>query len=164
MATIPLCNGGETLVDDADFDRASVIFWYKSQAAGCPAYVRGRVRTPGGKSRQVFLHRFLLDVPKGMFVDHINGDGLDNRRCNLRPCTRSQNQFNSKTNRGASRYRGVSFSPNASRPWMAIITVNKKAKYLGSFETQEEAAHAYDAAARQFAGEFAKLNFPCAEM
>jgi len=103
------------------------------------------------------MHRLIMGNPQGMEVDHINGNGLDNRRCNLRVVTTSQNQANQHARRGRSSFKGV--FKQRSR-WRARIHVQQKGINLGSFLTEEEAARAYDAAALHYFGEHACLNFP----
>lgn len=109
--------------------------------------------------KKQYFHRVLLNVPKGMVVDHINGNTRDNRRCNLRVCTQHQNTYNQKVRKNnTSGYKGVYFH-KTNKKWCAFISV-PKSKYLGSFETKEEAARAYDKVARELHGGFARLNFP----
>ncbi len=110
---------------------------------------------------RTYLHRLLLGDVEGRVVDHINGDGLDNRRSNLRHATNSQNITNLvRRNAGKySKYRGVSRFPR-TRCWQARIGANGKGFWLGNFASEEEAARAYDEAARKLHGEFARLNFP----
>jgi hypothetical protein len=103
-----------------------------------------------------YLHRLITNAPRGKQVDHINGDTLDNRRSNLRVCSHMENQRNQHAVRGASVYKGVS---KHRTKWQAQIRVNKKCIRLGCFATQQEAAVAYDDAARTHFGEFAKTNF-----
>lgn len=108
-----------------------------------------------------FLHRLIMSCPEGMVVDHINGDTLDNRRSNLRVCTRKQNQYNQKKHKGRrhSQYKGVTFRKNLiSKPWEAFIYKDYKSRRLGYFETEKLAAQAYNSAAIQAYGEFARLN------
>lgn len=107
------------------------------------------------------LHRMLLRPPADMVVDHINGDRLDNRRANLRVCTQTENLANGKPHRdGKSKYRGVCFRKREGT-WRAQISLGgQKSKYLGQYPTEEEAAMAYDHAARERYGDFARLNFP----
>lgn len=103
------------------------------------------------------MHRLLMDAGKGQQIDHANGDGLDNRRANLRFCTSSQNNWNSKP-KGNSPYKGI--SQRASGKWYAMICRDRKHYWLGMHDTPEEAARAYDEAAKRLHGEFARLNFP----
>jgi len=146
---IPLTQGKVALVDAADYDRVAAFKW----CAGLQRHVFYAIR-----AGSVRMHNFITgwDV-----VDHINGDGLDNRRANLRPVTVSQNNANARIRRdNASGYKGVSFHrPNGK--WKAQINDTPgHRKSLGYFATAEEAAIAYDEAARAFHGEYDSLNFP----
>jgi hypothetical protein len=100
----------------------------------------------------------IMRASAGTWVDHINGNTLDNREANLRIATPIQNAMNShKKSRGAGRYKGIEKSGNA---WVARIRVDGKPHYIGSFESQENAAKAYDSMARTHYGDYARLNFP----
>jgi hypothetical protein len=102
-----------------------------------------------------------MNTPEGMFVDHINHNGLDNRKANLRFATRAENNRNVrclKKNK-SSRYRGV-YHDKKYKKWRAHISVNNKKRHLGYFKDEKEAARAYDNAARKYYKEFAILNFP----
>jgi hypothetical protein len=113
-----------------------------------------------GKLVKVYLHRWIMRAPKGLDVDHINGDRLDNRRENLQLCTRGQNMMKSRKRRGTrSRYRGVSWNAGKQR-WQAQVNIDGRAKLIGRFESEEEAARAYDATAKALYGAFFKPNFP----
>ena len=102
------------------------------------------------------MHRQLL--PHIRRIDHVNGDGLDNRRANLRPATAGQNQANrSRNTNGTSRFKGVAWFQK-SQKWMAKITHNYKQIYLGCYHTEKEAAIAYNVAALELFGEYARLN------
>lgn len=116
--------------------------------------------TVGEKS--ILMHRLIMDPRQGFEIDHINGDGLDNRRSNLRVCTRKQNQQNMRTRRSnrVSRFKGVAYYRHGKSRWGARIGIDGKDIHLGMFSTEEGAARAYDKAARQHFGEFAQPNFP----
>jgi AP2 domain len=101
------------------------------------------------------MHSLIVDYPK---PDHIDGNGLNNQRSNLRPATASQNCINRRT-WGRSAYRGVSWFKLYSK-WNAAISYQRKSRNLGYFASEEDAARAYDAAARELHGAFARLNFP----
>lgn len=110
-----------------------------------------------GKWKTIRLHRFILDAPPELAVDHINGNPLDNRRSNIRLATEQQNKFNQKQRTEShTKYKGV-YTRGDGR-WSAAITVNQKRHQLGTFGTQYDAAIAYNNAARKLHGEFAKLN------
>jgi hypothetical protein len=110
-----------------------------------------------GEDTTVLLHRLITSAPKGLLVDHVNRDGLDNRRANLRLCNESQNKANRPAPRSnTSGYKGVSKTPSGR--WSAYITVDYRRRALGTFDTAAEAAQAYNAAAIEAWGEFAFLN------
>lgn len=110
--------------------------------------------------KKLRLHRVIMGNPEGFFVDHINRNTLDNRKSNLRLATRSQNMANRISRTGSSKYKGVHWRPNISK-WRAQIRMGEKGDkqlMLGYFDTEEEAALAYNAAALEKWGEYAFLN------
>ena len=113
------------------------------------------------------MHRLVMDAARGTVVDHIDGDGLNNQRANLRFCTRAQNFQNAgwrNTPGRTARFKGVwRVTGQCRRCWRAGITAQRQYKNIGSFWTEEAAAQAYDSEARVLHGQFARLNFPDAE-
>ncbi len=113
------------------------------------------------ETKRVYLHREIMKFPKRKFVDHRNGDGLDNRRENLRLATQAQNNYNRRktSKKTLSQFRGISFDKN-SPAWVGCIHYKGKRINLGRFKNEIDAAHAYDRAAKKYHKDFAKLNFP----
>ena len=108
----------------------------------------------------LLLHRLIMNAPSGVQVDHRNGNGLDNRRSNLRIATNQQNHHNTKAHRdGTSRFKGVHWESGREKWQAQITTPGGKHKTLGRFTVEEDAARAYDRAAREAFGEFARCNF-----
>lgn len=155
MKTIQLTQGQVALVDDGDFERLSQHKWCASW--NHYGFVAVRRRPGGGK---IFMHREIMNAPDGVDVDHRNRKTLDNIRRNLRLATRSQNMMNggAKDTPGrTSIFKGV-YRRTATGPWIAKIKKDGKAKHLGSFDREKDAAAAYDKAARELFGEFACTN------
>lgn len=158
VCEIPISPNKVTLVDDEDAAAVLRLKWQASTNNHRVWYAR-RPFWSGGRRRTVLLHRWLLDAPAGALVDHINGDGLDNRRANLRLCNHSQNAANALwVTRGKSGYRGV-FYDASKRRWQAEIKVRGVVHRLGRYRDPVLAALAYDAAAAEHFGEFATLTF-----
>ena len=158
MKEIILTQGQRALVDDADFDWLSQWNWRAQYCKNGPFYAARTVH--GGASFTVLMHRVITGAPSGMEVDHINGDKLDNQRKNLRICSKSQNLGNQKIrSSNRSGFKGVSFSTSGARtPGWGRWKAKVKGIHLGYFSTAEEAALAYNTAAKQHFGEFAKPN------
>lgn len=155
---IPLTRGKVALVDDEDYERVAKFRWGVLYAKGNQCYAR-RATKRDGVFRNVLMHRFILDAPDGMTVDHINGDGIDNRRCNIRLATQQQNAWNSAVNADStSGYKGV--YPRSVRSFLAAIVHDGNRFDLGGFRTPEDAARVHDAAAVILRGDFAWTNFP----
>ncbi len=156
---IPLGEGRFTIVDPRDFYWLNFFHWTLDGKKDSIYAVRN-VISPNGKRKIVRMHREIMNDPAGLFVDHRNNNGLDNRRANLRPATHSQNMQNRAKTRlkTSSRFIGVSFHKR-SQCWCTAIGRNGKKVWLGSFASEIDAAKAYDAAAKKYHGEFARLNF-----
>lgn len=146
------------LVDNSDFEYLNKYRWYFTHCN--LAHGNGyAVRHEGRKS--IYMHREILKPVKGLVTDHINGNGLDNRRSNLRACTIAQNAHNrNKRSNSALKYKGVSKNVDNNNQWSgkygARILINGKQRFLGTFNTQIGARRAYLKAAKQFHGEMAK--------
>lgn len=155
MTNILLVNGrGVAIIDDENAELVASYRW--RLMAGCYAATRP------APSTILYMHRLILDVPLGVQVDHINHNGLDNRRVNLRLATNGQNSANRVLGSDSrSGFKGVSW--DAGR-WRARIKVDQQDRHLGRFDIPEAAARAYDRAAREHFGEFAWLNFPGEEI
>ena len=154
MKRIPLTQGKFTLVDDQDFDLVSRFSWYTMRSYETLFYARAVL---SGRSR-IFMHRLILDAPNGLVVDHVNRDGLDNRRTNIRICTMSENMRNQTRHRdGSSKFKGVSWDQDRGK-WRASLRVNGKTYNLGRYFSEEKAAMAYDKFALEQFGEFARVN------
>lgn len=161
MKYVILTRGMKAKVDDADYESLAAHKWcVRSGKKGCYAIRKANKRIVG-------MHNAIVNPPPGMVVDHINGDGLDNRRENLRACTPKENSRNSRHGRGVSKFKGVQLRRNRGkrngRPcWIAVIRVDRQLIYIGQFDSEADAAEAYDRAAANYFGEFARPNFPLA--
>lgn len=143
--------------DWEDWPRVMGYWWRLSTERGSTRYAQAHDSHDTSKRKRVAMHRLILSARDGDVVDHINGDGLDNRRSNLRIVTIQQNAFNQKHHGGSSRHKGVSYRTD-SGTWRAYITKDGKRRYLGTFASEDDAARAYNNEAERLFGEHAKLN------
>lgn len=159
---IPLSGGQIALVDDCDYEAVARWTWHLSRIYA--RHTQRFVCSDGTfRVRAVMMHRFIMKPHKWEEIDHINGDGLDNRRCNLRVVDRLQNAKNrtKETKRQtSSKYKGVSWNKNERYWWAYITSDQRKRTLLGKFVDELEAARTYDEAAKRLHGEYARLNFP----
>ncbi|MHC4540287.1 MAG: AP2/ERF family transcription factor, partial [Planctomycetota bacterium] len=155
-----LTQGKFAIVDPDDFFRLSRRKWFAVKG-GSTFYAVHSVAPKEGKRYRLYMHREVLPVADDMFVDHINCNGLDNRKANLRPATRVQNQRNRKKphRNSRSRYKGLHWDRHWQK-WRVRICVNRTKIQLGLFDDEVEAAKAYDRAALKYHGQFTSLNFP----
>lgn len=156
MKVLTVSSGHETLVDDDDFGYLTDFKWTLISVGYVGTYVKR-----GTKWTIILLHRLVMGCTWGdsRIIDHKNGDKLDNQKSNLRLCTHAQNMSNRKKAKNAtSQYIGVYFDAT-SQLWRADIRSHNKKHRLGYFKIEEDAARAYDAAAREFHKEFARPNF-----
>lgn len=154
-STIPLTQNALAIVSDEDLTLLNEHKWNLARNYRGIQYAKRN-----NKGKTTYMHRVVMNAPDGMQVDHINGNGLDNRRSNLRICTNSQNAQNSfKKKNKSSRYKGVCWRKD-DRNWIARITHNRKQICIGRYHDEVSAAQAYDKKAIELFGEFANLNFP----
>jgi len=161
---IPLSKGFVTIVDTKDFDRISKFKWHYLKTGYASRTQHHHMDENGKRVRShILMHRFIMGITdKSQIVDHINGNPLDNRKCNLRVCNKSENSQNARKKAGnrnfTSLYKGVSkVSPDK---WVVLIKPSKleKSKYIGTYYSEIAAAKGYNAAALKYHGKFAYLN------
>ena len=154
---IKLNRGLYALVDGDDYNWLSRWKWCLLKGRST-FYAARKIRIGKHKQRTIYMHREILNIPKSSLTDHINDNGLDNRKINLRICNINQNSQNQRPQQGkTSKYKGVTFH-NKSKLWRARIVLNKKDISLGYFKDETKAAQAYDKAAKELFGEFARTN------
>jgi hypothetical protein len=150
MKKVPLTQGEFALVDDEDYVLVSQYKWHLHKGRKTN-YARIK-----NKHICTTMHRMVLVNPEGL-VDHINGNGLDNRKENLRVCTNAQNIRNMVKTSGSSKYKGVTWDKRCNK-WAAAIWLNYKRIHLGRYSSEIDAAKAYNEAAIRLFGDFANLN------
>jgi hypothetical protein len=150
---IPLTKGMVATVDACDYARISRHRWYACKR-GEKYYARRQE-----KRRYIYMHREICRAAAGMVVDHIDGNGLNNRSSNLRLCTVRQNMWNRRPTGGRSIYKGVCRRAGKKK-WAAQISRRGRRYHVGYFDSEIEAAKAYDKKAKELFGEFAYLNWP----
>jgi hypothetical protein len=156
---IPLTQGKYAIVDPEDFERLNKHKWYALKNTN--TFYATRKKRIGKKYVSIGMHREILNPPDHLVVDHINHNGLDNRKANLRLATCAQNSYNRRQLRKnkSSKYIGVSWK-QWTKKWAVIIGHKRKYIIVGYFKDEIQAAKAYDKAAKKYHGEFATLNFP----
>lgn len=155
MKLIKLTNGMHAQVDDEDYDKLKNYRWYFYKN-GNNYYTLTNIKQ-NGRYVTKQMHVMIMGTPKGMHTDHIDGNGLNNQKSNLRICSCAENTWNSRSIIGSSRYKGVNWHKE-TRKWQAKICVNRKQIHLGVHSSEKEAALAYNEAAKKHHGKFARLN------
>jgi hypothetical protein len=159
MKFITLTQGQVATVDDEDYPQLSAYKWHAHETSH-GFYAHHSVRLETGEYRTIAMHRMVMGLEFGdnRQVDHINHNGLDNRRSNLRVCTLEQNIRNQRKKRrkATSSFKGVSLHKPGR--WRAVIRANGRQVHLGLFNSEHDAAAAYNAAAVRYFGEFANPN------
>lgn len=157
MKLIPLTKGYSAMVDDADVDWLNQWKWHAHESRNT-IYARTNVRDSNGNRGTLLMHRQILGLTNPeVFGEHEDGNGLNNTRKNLRPCTHAENNRNCNSFCGSSSFKGV-FRHKLTNSWQSQITVNRKRFHIGIFRNEEDAARAYNQQARERHGAFAKYN------
>lgn len=160
MKKISLTRGESAVVDDIDYERLNKIKWALGTYRGNIKYAV-KMKRVDGRMTCILMHRMILGATAGTQIDHIDHNGLNNQRSNLRFCTTSQNQANRRIKRNTiTGFKGV-FKGDPRRtinPWFSQIGVRNKKLYLGSWPSPSLAALAYNEAAKKYFGEYAQLN------
>jgi hypothetical protein len=150
VAYVTLTQGHVAIIDAVDVPLVDGVNWHFDKGKASKGYAKNR--------KMLYMHRVILNCADYMQADHIDGDGLNNRRCNLREATHSQNQRNQRRSKiNTSGLKGACFHIRASK-WQAIIKVNGRSKHLGYFNTPEEAHAAYCEASDKYHGEFGRTE------
>lgn len=153
MKEIPLSKGYVAIVDDEDYERVSKYKWCAVKTKNFVYAVRSYER-----HKLIYMHRFILNISDNKDTDHRDGDGLNNRRLNIRASTRSQNNCNRRKPRSnTSGYKGVSWNKKADK-WKVTIGLHKQSIHLGMFANLKDASQAYIKVAKKYHGEFARIS------
>ena len=150
---IPLTRGKFAIVDPEDYYRLAQFIWYATSV--CNKFYAARMC----RGKRVLMHRRIMGAQPHLVVDHIDHNGLNNCKSNLRLCTQAQNNRNVVSRKGISKYKGVHFN-RINKKWLASIQLNGKTYHLGCFTDEIAAAKAYDEKAKILHRQFACLNFP----
>lgn len=158
MKEIKLTKGLIAFVDEEDFEFLSQFNW-QAEHRGNTAYARGGIDCIKRRTIKAYMHRLIMKADNGQFVDHRDGNGLNNQKSNLRICSRAENNRNIVSKGKTSKYLGVDLAGRPkNRRWRAAICHNGRRKHIGHFDTEIEAAIAYNQHALLLHGEFANLN------
>lgn len=157
--TISLTKGKHAIVDNDDYNMLLEYSWYSNESSSHPYAYRSQWVSGENRSVEIPMHHVVMGCGgEGKEVDHINGDGLDNRKENLRFVTRAQNNWNQKSRKfTSSKYKGVGWNKRR-KYWESYIQVDNKKHHLGSHQNEEMAALAYDLSALCLRGEYARVN------
>jgi hypothetical protein len=157
MKQIKISQNKYTQVDDSDFEELNKYKWMAKKDKKNFYVAR---HSKGGTRKLILMHRVVANTPNGMFTDHIDGDGLNNQKSNLRVCSNQQNSVNrGKNNNNTSGLKGVYWVQNgkSSGKWRALIGFKGKFIHLGLFSSKEAAYEAYCTACCKLHGDFAKF-------
>jgi len=159
VKTIPLTLGKVALVDDEDYDELNKFKWYAHKDHNWERWYVVRHEYVNRKQKTILMHQQITGF-KHKMIDHVDRDGLNNKKSNLRPCTQSQNAKNrSMLKNNTSGLRGVHYDKKRKK-WIAQIEKDEKGIYLGGFIDKEDAGRAVDKKSKELYGEFVILNFP----
>jgi len=150
---IPLTQGKYATVDPEDYEELVKYKWHAKRSDG-RFYAERTV-----KQKNIKMHEVIIGTVEGKVIDHINHNGLDNRKANLRFATVQQNTWNQRKSRGnySSQYKGVAWSKSRKK-WRTRITINGRVMFIGHFDDEKAAAMAYDVKAKELFGDYAALN------
>lgn len=155
---IPLTHGKVAFVDKKDYEGLMKFKWHSHESRGTFYAMRNSTKDAQGKTHMIRMHRVIMNTPDGMETDHVDGNGLNNTRANLRVCTRSQNAMNKGAYRNnTSGFKGVCFNKRKNK-WQAQINIYGNQTHLGYFPTPELAYEAYCNACVTYHGDFGRVH------